>query len=69
MAAITSLTVQNTKAWEAVHNTPSAGYENNWKCWQKNSEIGQWKVGMLAIGKRRGSGKNFWCAQVRSRGA
>jgi hydroxymethylpyrimidine/phosphomethylpyrimidine kinase len=47
MAAITSLTVQNTQGVEAVHNTPSAELREQLQVLAKDSEITAVKVGML----------------------
>src|SRR6266403_1203029 len=47
MAAITSLTVQNTQGVEAVHNTPSAELREQLDVLAKDSEIAAVKVGML----------------------
>jgi hydroxymethylpyrimidine/phosphomethylpyrimidine kinase len=47
MAAITSLTVQNTQGVEAVHNTPSAELREQLEVLTKDSEIAAVKVGML----------------------
>jgi len=47
MAAITSLTVQNTQGVEAVHNTPSAELREQLEVLAKDSEIAAVKVGML----------------------
>src|SRR5260370_37067858 len=46
MAAITSLTVQNTQGVEAVHNTPSAELREQLDVLAKDSEIAAVKVGM-----------------------
>src|SRR5467141_1214224 len=47
MAAITSLTVQNTQGVEAVHNTPSAELREQLDVLAKDSEIAAVKIGML----------------------
>jgi len=47
IAAITSLTVQNTQAVEAVHNTPSAELREQLEVLVKDCEIAAVKVGML----------------------
>src|SRR6201993_157065 len=47
MAAITSLTVQNTQGVEAVHNTPSAELREQLEVLAKDTEIAAVKVGML----------------------
>jgi hydroxymethylpyrimidine/phosphomethylpyrimidine kinase len=47
MAAITSLTVQNTQGVEAVHNTPSAELREQLEVLAKDSEITAVKIGML----------------------
>jgi len=47
MAAITSLTVQNTQGVEAVHNTPSAELREQLEILTKDSEIAAVKIGML----------------------
>jgi len=47
VAAITSLTVQNTQGVEAVHNTPSAELREQLEVLAKDCEIAAVKVGML----------------------
>src|SRR6202008_1940698 len=47
MAAITSLTVQNTQGVEAVHNTPSAELRGQLDILAKDCEIAAVKIGML----------------------
>ena len=47
VAAITSLTVQNTQGVEAVHNTPSAELREQLEVLVKDSEIAAVKIGML----------------------
>jgi len=47
MAAITSMTAQNTQAVEAVHNTPSAELREQLEVLAKDSEIAAVKIGML----------------------
>jgi hydroxymethylpyrimidine/phosphomethylpyrimidine kinase len=47
IAAITSLTVQNTQSVEAVHNTPSAELREQLEVLVKDSEIAAVKIGML----------------------
>src|SRR6202166_4204432 len=47
IAAITSLTVQNTQGVEAVHNTPSAELREQLEVLVKDCEIAAVKVGML----------------------
>ena len=47
IAAITSLTVQNTQVVEAVHNTPSAELREQLEVLAKDCEIAAVKVGML----------------------
>jgi hydroxymethylpyrimidine/phosphomethylpyrimidine kinase len=47
IAAITSLTVQNTQGVEAVHNTPSAELREQLEVLIKDSEITAVKIGML----------------------
>lgn len=47
MAAITSMTVQNTQGVEAVHNTPSAELREQLEVLVKDSEIFAVKIGML----------------------
>src|SRR5260370_10650094 len=47
VAAITSLTVQNTQAVEAVHNTPSAERRAQLDALAANCEIAAVKIGML----------------------
>ena len=47
VAAITSLTVQNTQGVEAVHNTPSAELREQLDVLAKDCEISAVKVGML----------------------
>jgi hydroxymethylpyrimidine/phosphomethylpyrimidine kinase len=47
VAAITSLTVQNTQGVEAVHNTPSAELREQLEVLAKDSEIAAVKIGML----------------------
>src|SRR3979490_3242470 len=47
VAAITSLTVQNTQGVEAVHNTPSAALREQLDVLAKDSDIAAVKVGML----------------------
>jgi len=47
VAAITSLTVQNTQAVEAVHNTPSAELREQLEILVKDCEIAAVKIGML----------------------
>jgi hydroxymethylpyrimidine/phosphomethylpyrimidine kinase len=47
VAAITSLTVQNTQGVEAVHNTPSAELREQLEVLAKDCEISAVKIGML----------------------
>lgn len=47
VAAITSLTVQNTLAVEAVHNTPSSELREQLEVLVKDSDIAAVKIGML----------------------
>jgi hydroxymethylpyrimidine/phosphomethylpyrimidine kinase len=47
VAAITSLTVQNTQGVEAVHNTPSAELRGQLDILAKDCEIAAVKIGML----------------------
>jgi hydroxymethylpyrimidine/phosphomethylpyrimidine kinase len=47
VAAITSLTVQNTQSVEAVHNTPSAELREQLDILAKDCEIAAVKIGML----------------------
>lgn len=47
IAAITSLTVQNTQGVEAVHNTPSSELREQLEVLIKDSEITAVKIGML----------------------
>jgi hydroxymethylpyrimidine kinase/phosphomethylpyrimidine kinase len=47
MAAITSLTVQNTQGVEAVHHTPSAELREQLEVLAKDSDIVAVKIGML----------------------
>jgi len=47
VAAITSMTVQNTQGVEAVHNTPSAELREQLEVLAKDSEIAAVKIGML----------------------
>jgi hydroxymethylpyrimidine kinase/phosphomethylpyrimidine kinase len=47
IAAITSLTVQNTQGVEAVHNTPSAELREQLEVLAKDSDILAVKIGML----------------------
>ena len=47
VAAITSLTVQNTQGVEAVHNTPSAEIREQLEVLVKDCEIAAVKIGML----------------------
>lgn len=47
VAAITSLTVQNTQGVEAVHNTPSAELREQLETLAKDCEIAAVKIGML----------------------
>src|SRR5215831_11324844 len=47
VAAITSLTVQNTQGVEAVHNTPSAELREQLEVLAKDCEITAVKIGML----------------------
>jgi hydroxymethylpyrimidine/phosphomethylpyrimidine kinase len=47
VAAITSLTVQNTQGVEAVHNTPSAELREQLDVLAKDCEIAAVKIGML----------------------
>jgi hydroxymethylpyrimidine/phosphomethylpyrimidine kinase len=47
VAAITSLTVQNTQGVEAVHNTPSAELREQLEVLAKDCEIAAIKIGML----------------------
>jgi hydroxymethylpyrimidine kinase/phosphomethylpyrimidine kinase len=47
VAAITSMTVQNTQGVEAVHNTPSAELREQLEVLAKDSEIFAVKIGML----------------------
>jgi len=47
VAAITSLTVQNTQGVEAVHNTPSAELREQLEVLVKDGEIAAVKIGML----------------------
>src|SRR5438046_8902685 len=47
IAAITSLTVQNTQGVETVHNTPSAELRAQLEALAKDCEIAAVKIGML----------------------
>jgi hydroxymethylpyrimidine/phosphomethylpyrimidine kinase len=47
IAAITSVTVQNTQGVEAVHNTPSAELREQLEILAKDCEIAAVKIGML----------------------
>lgn len=47
VAAITSLTVQNTQGVEAVHNTPSSELREQLEVLAKDGEIAAVKIGML----------------------
>src|SRR6202166_3053772 len=47
VAAITSMTVQNTQGVEAVHNTPSAELREQLEILAKDCEIAAVKIGML----------------------
>ncbi|HTP69851.1 MAG TPA: bifunctional hydroxymethylpyrimidine kinase/phosphomethylpyrimidine kinase [Dongiaceae bacterium] len=47
IAAITSMTVQNTQGVEAVHNTPSAELREQLEILAKDSDIAAVKIGML----------------------
>ncbi|HYW67157.1 MAG TPA: bifunctional hydroxymethylpyrimidine kinase/phosphomethylpyrimidine kinase [Candidatus Dormibacteraeota bacterium] len=47
VAAITSLTVQNTQGVEAIHNTPSAELREQLEVLTKDCEIAAVKIGML----------------------
>jgi len=47
VAAITSLTVQNTETFESVHNTPSAELRAQLEALAKDCEIAAVKIGML----------------------
>lgn len=47
VAAITSMTVQNTQGVEAVHNTPSAELREQLEVLAKDCEIAAVKIGML----------------------
>ena len=47
VAAITSLTVQNTQGVETVHNTPSAALREQLDALAKDCEIAAVKIGML----------------------
>src|SRR2546426_6849330 len=47
VAAITSMTVQNTQAVEAVHNTPSAELREQLDVLAKDCEIAAGKIGMV----------------------
>jgi hydroxymethylpyrimidine/phosphomethylpyrimidine kinase len=47
VAAITSMTVQNTQTVEAVHNTPSAELRDQLEVLAKDCEIAAVKIGML----------------------
>ena len=47
IAAITSLTVQNTQSVEAVHNTPSAELREQLEVLAKDCDIAAVKIGML----------------------
>ena len=47
LAAITSMTVQNTQGVDAVHNTPSAELREQLEVLVKDSEIAAVKIGML----------------------
>ena len=47
IAAITSMTAQNTQGVEAVHNTPSAELREQLEVLAKDSEIAAVKIGML----------------------
>ncbi len=47
VAAITSMTVQNTQGVEAVHNTPSAELRGQLEILVKDCEIAAVKIGML----------------------
>src|SRR5260370_25610544 len=48
IAAITSLTVQNTQGVEAVHNTPSAELREQLEVLVKDCDIAAVKIAMLA---------------------
>ena len=54
VAAITSLTVQNTQGVEAVHNTPSAELREQLEIIAKDCDIAAVKIGMLG---NRGHGE------------
>ena len=47
LAAVTSMTVQNTQGVEAVHNTPSSELREQLEVLVKDSEISAVKIGML----------------------
>ncbi len=47
VAAITSITVQNTQGVDAVHNTPSAELREQLEVLVKDCEIAAVKIGML----------------------
>jgi len=47
VAAITSMTVQNTQTVEAVHNTPSAELREQLEVLAKDCDIAAVKIGMI----------------------
>src|SRR5258707_8302465 len=60
VAAITSLTVQNTQGVEDVQNTPSATLRAQLEVLAKDSEIAAGKIGVLGDpGQARGGGGIF----------
>ncbi len=70
IAAITSLTVQNTQKVETVHNTPSAELREQLEVLVSDCEIAAVKVGNAwQSWKCRGGGGVSGCAQVSICGA
>src|SRR6266478_4381779 len=59
VAAITSLTVQNTQGVETVHNTPSAELRAQLEALVKDCDIAAVKIGMLATVATRSWWRNF----------
>lgn len=59
IAAITSLTVQNTEGVEAVHNTPSAELRAQLEALAKDCDIAAVKIGMLGNRGNAGAAAEF----------
>ena len=60
VAAITSMTVQNTQGVEAVHHTPSAELREQLEVLMKDAEIAAVKIGMLGNRANAVASRNFW---------